>query len=177
MALPRPAPPSSARPFEGIVLFASLPALFGVRASPTELLANALYQPHLERASRLARFLSNVGIELIVRVATAQERHLADVVGISPWQESSLEMSLERLSESVQVPRWRTAAVGDAASDVPLLETASVPFWLALEAYPGQRGVVQLPPGDVATVGERLQNAWLPEFPVERRPTGLRLSP
>lgn len=160
--------PGLERGAEGILVFATARALLGPAASAEDVFTSA--EQTLALVERSVRALVAARIEVVVlSTGGLEERRLVELVGAHPVELPGAAVTLSALARLAGVPYWRTAAVGDALEDLPLLDAASLPFWLSAAQYSGERGVVQLDAGDIATLTQRLLDAWLPQIPRPER--------
>ena len=72
---------------------------------------------------------------------------------------------LRELAAELGISCRRTAAIGDSSGDGPLLEAASLRFFVgaALPRAPRLRGVAHLPGGDLGEIVERILRTWAVE--------------
>jgi len=67
---------------------------------------------------------------------------------------------LQELAREVEVPRKRTAAVGDSESDRALLRAAGLRFYVGARPPPRLRSVAHYPAGDIAEVAGAILRQW-----------------
>ena len=100
--------------------------------------------------------------------------YFARLLGVDHWQGTVLEESGEirhiwptdkavwvrMLAERLEVPRERTAAVGDSISDLPMLQAVDVSVFVGAELPPGTEGWLHYPAADIRVVARRLVSLW-----------------
>lgn len=147
---------------EGLLVFAQTRMLLGT----TPPIA-------LQGTRDVIRRLRAEAVEVAVLTPVSERGQLAELTGVHWVDAARGAADVVALARGLDVPYWRTAAVGDSGADLPVLEAASLPFWLGCEPYPGRRGAVHLPPGAITTVAERVLSAWLPDLPAPRSPAAV----
>jgi HAD superfamily phosphoserine phosphatase-like hydrolase len=100
--------------------------------------------------------------------------HFARLLGVEHWQGTVLEESGEirhiwpedkapwvrRLAERLEVPPGRTAAVGDSAGDLQMLQAVGVPVFVGRELPSAQQGWLHFPEADIEAVARHLVGIW-----------------
>ncbi len=100
--------------------------------------------------------------------------YFARLLGVDHWQGTVLEecgeirhiwpkdkaVWVRMLAERLEVPRERTAAVGDSISDLPMFRAVGVSVFVGAELPPGSEGWLHYPAADIQAVARRLASVW-----------------